>query len=345
MEAIWFVLVSCTLTAYVVLDGFDLGVGLLSPFVAKSEAEKRQVIRSIGPVWDGNEVWLLAAGGTLLFAFPKVLAAGFSGFYLPLMLVLWLLLFRALSIELRHQLHDPLWTALWDALFFASSALLIIVLGAALGNVLRGVTLDDSGQFFAPLWTSFRPTAPVGALDWFTLAIALEAMVVLAFHASLWLEWRTDEQVAKRAGALGRVLFWGALGGALGVTALALAEQPRLIAGLQARPWVLSCAVPASAIALVPWLRKRGKPGAAFLASSSHIAGLLLAASSSLYPWMLPGTTAGTGWTAQSARSSPYSLEVGLYWWLPALFLVLACQRYVYGRLPDKFRVRDEAPH
>jgi cytochrome bd-type quinol oxidase subunit 2 len=185
----------------------------------------------------------------------------------------------------------------------------------------------------------------VGALDWFTVAIAVEATMVLALHASLWLEWRTDEQVAERAGALGRVLFWGALGGAIGVTALALALQPRLLAGLHARPWVLLCALPASAIVLVPWLRQRGKLGAAFLASSSHIAGLLLAASSSLYPWMLPGTTLGTGWTAQTARSSPYSLEVGLYWWLPALCLVLACQAYVYRRLPDKFRVRDDAPY
>src|SRR5687768_13485680 len=145
METIWFLLLTGVLTAYVILDGFDLGVGMLSYLVAKSEPEKRQLYRSVGPVWDGNEVWLLALGGAMFLAFPRLLAAGLSGFYLPIMLVLWLLLFRALSIELRHQLHDSMWAALWDALFFASSSLLVVLFGAALGNVLRGVSFDAEG--------------------------------------------------------------------------------------------------------------------------------------------------------------------------------------------------------
>ncbi|HSC88312.1 MAG TPA: cytochrome d ubiquinol oxidase subunit II, partial [Polyangiaceae bacterium] len=202
MDTVWFLLLSVTLATYVVLDGFDLGVGLLSPWVARSDAERRQLYRSIGPVWDGNEVWLLAAGGTMFLAFPRLLATGLSGFYLPIMLVLWLLLFRALSIELRHQLHDPMWTALWDALFFGSSALLVVLFGAALGNVVRGVSFGPDGLFFAPLWTHFQPRAPIGALDWYTVPVALEAVAVIALHGALWLEWRTDEAVRERAGAL-----------------------------------------------------------------------------------------------------------------------------------------------
>lgn len=345
MATVWFLLVTCTLATYVVLDGFDLGVGMISPFVAKNEAERRQLIRSVGPVWDGNEVWLIATGGTLFLAFPKLLAASFSGFYLPLMLVLWLLLLRALSIELRHQIHDAMWTSLWDTIFFGSSTLLVVVLGAALGNVLRGVSLDPNGSFFAPLWTTFRPVRPTGALDWFSLAIAAEAVVAIAHHAALWVVWRTDGDVELRAKALARRLFWCALFGALGATALALAVQPRLLTGLQARPWVGLCALPASALCLVPWFRRRGRNGAAFLASSVHVFALLLAAASSLYPWMLPGTEAGTGFTVENARSSDYSLEVGLVWWLPALGLVLFCQRYVYRSLPAKFRIADDVHH
>jgi len=345
MEAIWFALVTCSLGAYVVLDGFDLGVGLLSPFVAKTDAEKRQLIRCVGPVWDGNEVWLLATGGTLFLAFPKLLGAAFSGFYLPLMLLLWLLLFRALSIELRHQVHDAMWTTLWDALFFLASTLIVVLLGAALGNVVRGVHLDGAGQFFAPLWTTFRPVPPIGALDWFTIIIAAEAIAVIALHGALWLEWRTDGEVARRAGMLARRLVWAAALGAALATLLAFSLQPRLALGLQGRPWIAVCALPIFAVLSIPSLRKRGRHRAAFFASSLHILGLLSAAALSLYPWMLPGMTPGTGWTAQTARASDASLTAGLAWWLPAVCLVLFCQRYVYSQLPQKFRIADDAPH
>jgi cytochrome d ubiquinol oxidase subunit II len=281
----------------------------------------------------------------MFLAFPKLLAIGLSGFYLPIMLVLWLLLVRALSIELRHQLHDSMWTALWDALFFTSSLLLVVLFGAALGNVLRGVSYGPDGHFFAPLWTTFSPVAPVGALDWFTLVIALESVVVLAHHSALWLEWRTDEQVERRALALANRLFWLAVVGAGVATALSLYVQPRLLAGLAQRPWVFACVLPVSALLLVPTLRKRGRKGAAFVASSVHIGGLLLAAALSLYPWMLPGTEAGSGLTVETAKAADYSLMVGLCWWLPALGLVLFCQRYVYRQMPAKFSLRDDVSH
>jgi cytochrome bd ubiquinol oxidase subunit II len=345
METIWFLLLAGALAAYVILDGFDLGVGLLSPLVAKTDGEKRQLYRSVGPVWDGNEVWLLASGGTMFLAFPKLLATGLSGFYLPIMLVLWLLLLRALSIELRHQLHDAMWASLWDALFFVSSLLLVVLFGAALGNVLRGVAFDDQGWFFAPLWTTFSPKPPVGALDWFTVTIALEATIVIAQHGALWLEWRTDGDVSRRAGQVGARLFWAAVLGAVLATALSLSIQPRLLAGLSDRPWVLVCALPVSAVLLVPVLRKHGRGKAAFLASCVHIAGLLLAAALSLYPWLLPATKPGAGLTVESARAADYSLRVGLYWWLPALCLVLVCQRFVYRQLPAKFSIEDDAQH
>src|SRR5436305_15186441 len=129
METIWFILVALMLTAYVVLDGFDLGVGILSPWVAKTPDERRLVQRTIGPVWDGNEVWLLAAGGALYFAFPLLYASSFSGFYLPLMMVLWLLMLRGMGVELRSHIQDPLWWSFFDFLFFIYSVLLSVFFG------------------------------------------------------------------------------------------------------------------------------------------------------------------------------------------------------------------------
>src|SRR3954468_4773268 len=142
METLWFILVALMLTAYVVLDGFDLGVGILSPWVAKTADERRLVQRTIGPVWDGNEVWLLAAGGALFFAFPLLYASSFSGFYLPLMMVLWLLMLRGIGGELRSHVHDPLWWSFFDFIFSFASLLLAIFFGAAIGNVVRGVPLN-----------------------------------------------------------------------------------------------------------------------------------------------------------------------------------------------------------
>src|ERR687886_63067 len=146
METLWFVLVALMLVAYAVLDGFDIGVGIVSHFVAKTSDERGLVLRCIGPVWDGNEVWLIAAGGALFFTFPLLYASSFSGFYLPLMIVLWLLMLRGLSIELRGHVDSPIWGQFWDALFFLGSALLAIFFGAAVGNVVRGVPLDVSGK-------------------------------------------------------------------------------------------------------------------------------------------------------------------------------------------------------
>src|SRR5271156_4393944 len=145
METLWFCLVAVMVAAYVVLDGFDLGVGIVYLFVARNDAERRTVLKSIGPFWDGNEVWLLAAGGTLYFAFPVLYASSFSGFYLPLMMVLWLLMLRGISLEFRSHVGGHIWSVFWDAVFSLASILLAVFFGAALGNVARGVPLGAGG--------------------------------------------------------------------------------------------------------------------------------------------------------------------------------------------------------
>src|SRR5262249_31803365 len=132
METVWFILVAGMVIAYVALDGFDLGAGAIHLFAAKSQPERAQIIRAIGPVWDGNEVWLIAAGGAIFFAFPRLYASSFSGFYLPLMIVLWLLMLRGVGVELRSHVDDEMWHALFDFVFSAASALLAIFFGAAI---------------------------------------------------------------------------------------------------------------------------------------------------------------------------------------------------------------------
>ncbi len=156
MATFWFAALTLMLAIYVVLDGADFGVGVLHLFVAR-KAERHQVLESIEPYWDGNEVWLIASGGVLFLAFPRVYAAAFSGFYLALMVVLWLLILRGIAIAFRSQSENPLWRDFWDTIFALASGLLAFVLGATLGNLVRGVPVDEKGYFYVTFFTDFLP--------------------------------------------------------------------------------------------------------------------------------------------------------------------------------------------
>src|SRR5579872_3502315 len=192
MTILWFTLVALMIAAYVIFDGFDIGCGILHLLIAKTNEERRMVLQSIGPVWDGNEVWLLAGGGTLFFAFPAVYAASFSGFYLPLHMVLWLLISRAVGIEFRHHLHNQVWRDFFDGLFSVASMLLAIFFGAALGNVIRGVPLNAEGTFFEPLWTNWLVGPTPGILDWYTVLAGLVAFVALTIHGANYMVLKTE---------------------------------------------------------------------------------------------------------------------------------------------------------
>src|SRR5258707_9680718 len=200
MELIWFCLIAITIPVYGVLDGFDPGAGIVHLFVARTDSDRRQVLSSIGTVWDGNEVWLIAGGGTLYFAFPALYSAAFSGFYLALMMVLWLLILRGIAIEFRNHIDSPVWKPFWDTVFGGASALLALVFGIALGNVVRGVPLDQAGFFFEPLW------GEAGIIDWYTLIVGLAAFCALAMHGCLWVALKTEGPLSDRSRRLGRVL-------------------------------------------------------------------------------------------------------------------------------------------
>ncbi|MDP2471359.1 MAG: cytochrome d ubiquinol oxidase subunit II [Candidatus Palauibacterales bacterium] len=346
LETLWFVLLAGMLATYVVLDGLDLGAGILHLFVARSDAEREQVIRSIGPVWDGNEVWLLAAGGTMFFAFPTLLATAFSGFYLPLMIVLWLLVFRALAIELRHQVADPIWTQFWDVALGAASILLAVFFGAALGNVIRGVPLDADGVFFEPLWTDFRVGEATGILDWYTILIGVLALVALAHHGALWLFDRTDAAVQERADRVAGFMWMAVVVLTVLGTIATFYVQANVGRSLAARPSGLIFPLFAGAgLVASSVFRRRGAGRRAFHASAVFLCGMLGSAAIGLYPYVLPARNEAHGLTAADAASAPYGLGVALAWWIPGIVIACGYFTFLYRTLPATFSVADTAEH
>ncbi len=341
METVWFCLVAIMIAMYVVLDGFDLGAGAVHLLVAKTEAERRLVIRSIGPVWDGNEVWLLAAGGTLYFAFPALYASSFSGFYLPLMIVLWLLILRGIAIEFRGQVESTLWPKFWDTVFAGASLLLAVFYGAALGNVVRGVPLDDKGYFFEALWTNFRLGTNTGILDWYTILVGLAALLTLTLHGALWVATKTEGPVHVRAQRLAQGNWWAVLVFTVLLTVVTFRVQPHVPANLSEHRWGYVFPVLALAGLLgIGWFNLRKDDLKSFLASCTYILGMLTSVVFGLYPLVLPASsTPAYSLTIYSAKAGDYGLRVGLVWWIIGMILAAAYSVYVYRHFAGKVRL------
>ena len=338
MATAWFILLGFMLIMYVVLDGFDLGVGVLHLFVARGDVDRRRVLSSIGPVWDGNEVWLIAAGGLLVFAFPRVYAVAFSGFYLPLVLVLWLLILRGVSIELRSHVANQLWRQFFDAVFFLSSALLALVLGVALGNVLRGVPIDASGYFAVPLFTDLGLHGELGAIDWYTLSVGLFALAALTAHGAFYLRWKTNGDVNMRATRIARWALLAVVVFMIVVTIETVFVAPQLLRNLAARPglWILPIAIVAAlVVAFLSLARDWELRG--FLASCVVIAGLLGMTAGSLYPLVLPSTIAPEhNLDVASSANDRRGLAIGLAWWIPAIVLAIGYFTYLFRSFRGK---------
>lgn len=336
MPTIWFCLVAVMIALYVVLDGFDLGAGILHLFVAKTGEERRAVLASIGPVWDGNEVWLLAGGGTLYFAFPALYASGFSGFYLPLMIVLWLLILRGIAIEFRNHIRGPVWEPLWDAVFALASMLLAVFFGAALGNVVRGVPLDAAGYFFLPLWTNFLTAGEIGILDWYTVLIGVAAFLTLAEHGALWLAYKTEHALEVRARRAAARLWWGVAIAVVMITLVSFQVQPQLGESFRQRPW--GYVFPLLAIAGLVAMRTRDNLRA-FLGSCAFILGMLTSVVFGVYPDVLPAIgDPAHSLTIYNAAAPPYGLEVGLVWFVPGIALASCYFYYTYRSFAGKVR-------
>jgi len=325
MEALWYAIAALTLAVYVVMDGFDFGAGALHLWVARRDAERRQVLAAIGPFWDGNEVWLLAAGGVLFLAFPKALAAGLSGFYLAIMLVLWLLILRGIAIEFRSHVGDGLWRAFWDGTFGLASTLLPLLFGVALGNLLRGVPLDADGWFALALFASGSPRGALGILDGFTLLTGLFALAALAHHGALFLAWKTEGAVRARSRAAAGWLFPIVLVLWAVTTAATAALAPELFAAFALRPlaW-LAAALFVAGFATSLAARGAGRDLAAFLGSAAFLLGLLGATAATLFPTLIPAADRRQALTAFNTAASRASLAAGLRWWPLGLLLAIA---------------------
>ena len=344
METIWYCLVAVMIAVYVVLDGFDIGAGIVHLFVARTEGERRAVLGSIGPVWDGNEVWLLAGGGTLYFAFPELYASSFSGFYLPLMIVLWLLILRGISIEFRNHIQSLVWQPLWDAVFAGASALLAIFFGAALGNVVRGVPLDRSGEFFLPLWTDFTAGKNTGILDWYTILIAIAALLTLAVHGSLWVALKTEGAVEGRARRFAKAVWWGLLVWVVLITLASFRVQPHLKERFAAHPW--GYIFPLLAIGGLIGIRVLGGLRGeleAFLCSCLFILGMLTSVAFGTFPYVLPSNAdPALSLTVHNSAAPLYGLQVGLMWFIPGMLLAAGYFVYTYRSFSGKVNLDGE---
>ena len=338
MGFIWFWLVAIMIVAYVLLDGFDLGVGILHPFVARTEQERRISLRSIGPVWDGNEVWLLAGGGTLYFAFPLLYASAFSGFYLALMIVLWLLIIRGVSIELRSHMDAGVWRTFFDGMLCFSSALLAIFFGAALANVIRGVPLGADGYFFLPLWTNWLPGPQPGILDWYSVLGGVIAFVALAIHGALYLSVKTEGALQQRARTFSQRAWILLI--VLTVVSLPASIFVRRDTLDNYRAFPLAFAVPVLVLLSLAGIfvfSRKGDDRKAFSSSCIYLAVMLVGAVVGLYPRLLPSSNdASLDITIAKALSGPHALHVGLIWWAIGMALALLYFVIVYRMFRGK---------
>ncbi len=316
LRNVWFVLVGVLFAGYSVLDGFDLGIGVLMPFLARSEDDRQALVRSIDPVWDGNEVWLLTGGGALFAAFPHAYATVFSAFYLALMLVLFSLILRAVSLEFRA--HDPARRKLWEAAFTMGSLVPALLFGIALGNVVVGVPLDARMEFTGNFFTLLRPLP---------LAFGLTGLAAFLLQGATWAALKTSGALRDRARRAARAAAAAAALGALLSFAAVLIYLPETLR--RAAVWIAPALAGLSLVLLVPAVRK-GRDGRAFRLSSSAFLCLWATVGALLHPNLVRASDPALSLTITNASSSALTLKVMLAVALAGLPLVAVSTIYVY---------------
>ena len=341
MVETWFAILTLMLAGYAIMDGWNIGSGVVQFLVARSPAERRLVISAIGPLWTWHEVWLVAAGGVLFVAFPSVLAVALPGFYLAVFVLLWCIVGRGLSLEFGGHLDDPLWRTFWDVAFAVVNLLIAILLGTALGNIVRGVPLGPSGKFSLAFFTDFRPRGEVGILDWYTGAVALFTVICVAAHGASYLVWKTEGEVHDRSLTLARRL-WLAVFVLMPVITVATAVvRPELFTEMMRRPlaWVaVALAIAGSFAVLVG--QRRDREGLAFAGGCAFIAGLLGAAAASVFPVMLHSTL-GASYSIDAYAGAVRGPGLGLaaVWWPIAMILSLVYTAFVLRQFKGKVRM------
>ncbi len=300
LAALWFVLLGVFLVGYAILDGFDLGVGILHP-LARTEGERLVLMDSIGPFWDGNEVWLVVFGGALFAAFPAAYAAAMTALYLPMMLLLVGLVFRAVSIEFRHHAATPRSRRTWDFAFFGASTLVTFLFGLMVGNSIRGVPLGRDGDFLGS-WRDLIGPYPI--------LVGFFAVATFAMHGATYLKLRTEGDLRGRVDRWARWAFGFFLVLFLATTAATLAAVPGATANFRRQPWFWAIPVlNVLAIANIPRALHWGRPLAAFVSTGATIAASTALFGLSLFPNLI-SSTVGRDFdlTVHSAASSHGSL-------------------------------------
>lgn len=341
MVEAWFAILCLMLAMYAVLDGWNIGSGIVQFLVARAPAERRLVISAIGPLWTWHEVWLVASGGVLFVAFPSVLATALPGFYLAVFVLLWCLIGRGLSLEFGGHLDDALWRTFWDVAFSVVNLLIAVLLGAALGNLIRGVPLGASGKFSLAFFTDFRTQGEVGILDWYTILVAVFTVVCVAAHGASYLVWRTEGVVRDRSLGLSRRLWFAVFVLMPAITMATAAVRPDMFAEMARRPpaWLAVALAVAGSLAVVSGQR-HGKERLAFLGGCAFILGLLGAAAASVFPVMLHSTLgAEHSVTAYSGAVTGPGLAIASVWWPVAFIFSVGYSVFVARQFKGKVRV------
>jgi cytochrome bd ubiquinol oxidase subunit II len=363
LRFIWWALLGTLLIGFAVTDGFDLGTAILSPFVAKTDVERRQVLNTIGPVWEGNQVWFILGGGAIFAAWPMLYAVSFSGFYLAMFAILAALIFRPVSIVYRSKLPGALWRRFWDGVFFVTGLVPALLFGVAFGNLFLGVPFG-----FDPDMHVHGQITLLSLLQPFALLAGLVSLAMLALHGATWLALKTDGIVASRARRLvpPLAIAFVALFGIGGVWLFTLhgyvivstlphdgASNPMLKSVmLQPRGWMLNAGAH-PALWLAPVIAIAAalgtlvlRPLLAFLSSGLAIAATIFTAGAALFPFLLPSSSEpNASLTVWDASSSKLTLELMLAMAVLFLPLILAYTAWVYRVMRGPVRAADLTDH
>lgn len=334
MEIFWYIIIAIVLAVFFILDGYDFGTGIIHLFMAKKEEDKEVIAKAAGLFWDSNEVWLVAAGGMLFMAFPTFYASVFSGFYLPLIIVLWLIVFRAIGLEFRNQFNYQMWKDMWDKSFGISSLLLALFFGIALGNIVRGVNLGsvengistyEAHYFFLPLWdSSFSPsTIHPGVIDWFTLTIGVISVVVLAMHGANWIILKTNASINQK---LKSVIFkLDLVLVVLTIFSLLIWHiiNPTSFKNFARKPFLILFPLIYISGIIGLFFVKRNSNMLNFIFSTSIVLGGITSSLASMFPAILPSTnTVNSDLTIYNTAAANYGLSVALGWGIIGFILL-----------------------
>jgi cytochrome bd ubiquinol oxidase subunit II len=333
LETLWFALIAVLWTGYFFLEGFDFGVGVLLPFLGRDDLDRRLMVNAIGPVWDGNEVWLLVAGGATFAAFPEWYATMFSGFYLALFLILAALIFRGVAFEFRGKDARPQWKAWWDRAIFWGSAIPAILFGVAFANLLRGVPIGSDHEWAGSFLDLLNPYALLGGVT---------TLLLFTLHGGVFLALKTDGDLRVRARSAARWLAVPAAASVFGFltwTFFNARDNDGVVPGV----------VPITAIVAVvavEWLLRERLEGWAFVATGLAIAALTATIFLNLYPRVMPSSLgAANDLTIWNASSTHYTLKVMTV--VAAIFtpIVLGYQAWTYWVFRRRLTRSDESPH